>query len=638
MRLVIAEKASVARAIREVVPAGVQVTNCVGHLLEMAEPDAYDARWKNWAPGDLPIRVDHWKLVPKSRTVQQLQTIGRLLKQASEVIHAGDPDREGQLLVDEVLEHFGWRGPTKRMLVTDTHPEGLRKAWANLKDNTDFGPLRHAAECRQRADWLVGMNLTRATTRLLSDGALVSVGRVQTPTLALVVRRHKAIADFTAQTFYTLRANLVLANGKTVELKCEPDPRITVEQQAAALAKGVTGKRTTLQVTTEDKSHRAPLPYKLGDFQKAAEHHFGWSLDKALKSLQSAYEAGWVSYPRSDCRYLPSDHRSGAIGIAERVARELQVPASLLTDLKPQNRVYDSSKVKVHYGIVPTGVTPGASADPDAIKAWKLVSLHYLRTLMPDDQYQETVIVAELATDQAAPYATLSFKARGEARTGALNWDHLDLNSILPPPRQKKKKAEASTPLPVVANSSPATCRDCSRAKGSTTPPKPYTEASLRDDMEQVAKYATDPKMQAILKETQGIGTAATQAAIVKTLIQRGFITVAKNGTLEATSFGIAIIDAIPPQLADPVLTAAWEKALAMIADGNYAPDQFMQRVDVLVGKHLGELWAARARGIRIRTPKPAASKPVKAANAARPSRKTPRKPQNKGKADNCFL
>jgi DNA topoisomerase-3 len=620
MRLVIAEKASVARAIAAVVPQDVQVTHCVGHLLELADPATYDVKWKNWSVDVLPIRVTDWKLVPKDKTRQQLSTVGALLKRATEVIHAGDPDREGQLLVDEVLQYFGWRGPTKRMLVTDVHPDGLLKAWRNLKENADYQPLRQAAECRQRADWLVGMNLTRATTRLLSDGALVSIGRVQTPTLALVVRRHKAIAGFKEQIFYTLRAELSLSGNRTLELKCEPDPRITDERQAAALAKAVTGQSTTLQVRTEDKARRSPLPYKLGDFQKAAEHHFGWSLDKALKSLQSAYVAGWVSYPRSDCRYLPSDHKAGAVAIANTVASALGVPGTLLANLTPRDRVYDSSKVKVHYGIVPTGAVPPANADADGLRAWKLVSLHYLRTLMPDECFRETVVTTQYATAAAAPYHQLLFKAKGETPDGGTHWGQLDLDAILPPPRKRKAAVLPPLKLPRLSDGETAACVACTRSQGKTTPPKSYTEATLRDDMENVAKYATDPKMQAILKETLGIGTAATQAAIVQTLLARGFIATAKNGTIDATPFGISVIDAIPPQLADPVLTAAWEKALGMIAEGDYSPAQFEQRVVALVDKHLAELRNARAGGTRIRTPekrKPAAPRVAKVHQAA---------------------
>ena len=602
MRLVIAEKPSLARAIAVVVPPDVKVVHCFGHMLELADPAAYDARWKSWSPETLPIRVDKWQHVPKSESLQQLKIIGALLKQASEVIHAGDPDREGQLLVDEVLEYFGWRGPTKRLFVTDTNPEPLRKAWRNLKDNSDFQPLRLAAESRQRADWLVGMNLTRAATKLLGTGALISIGRVQTPTLALVVRRHKAIAGFKEDTFYTLKAEFALSGNRTIELKCEPDPRITSEREASGYAGAVTGQKTTLGVKQEDRVRRSPLPYKLGDFQRAAEHHFGWSLDKALAALQSAYEAGCVSYPRSDCRYLPEDHKASAVQLGATVASALGVPAQLLRGLAPKDRVYDSSKVKAHYGIVPTGKIPASDANADLVRAWKLVALHYLRTLMPDEQYRETTVAATLKTGAGGPYASLTFKARGETPDGNVHWNSLDLDAILPPTR-KRKQAAATVPLPPVSDGEAAQCRTCAASKGKTTPPKPYTPSTLRDDMEDVAKFATDPKMQAILKETKGIGTAATQAGIVNTLIRRGYLCLAKNGTLDASAFGIAVIEAVPAQLADPVLTAAWEKALGMIEDGQYETAVFASRVVALVDKHLAGLREARGKGISIRTP-----------------------------------
>ena len=623
MRLVIAEKPSVAKAIRPLVPDDVRVTYCFGHLLQMADPKAYDARWSKWSVQELPIRVTDWKMVPMESARRQLNIIGDLLREANEVIHAGDPDREGQLLVDEVLDYFGWTGPTRRLLVTATDPDTVRKAWKRLGNNADYQNLRRAAECRQRADWLVGMNMTRAVTRLLSTDALVSIGRVQTPTLALVVRRHQAIHGFKVENFWTFRATLSLSGDRMLELKCEPDPRIVDERQASALAKMVKGEDMPLVVKVEAKKRRSPLPYHLGDFQKAAERHFGWSLSEALAALQLAYEAKLTSYPRVDCRYLPSEQKGDALPIAAKVASALKVPAAIMGQLSAKDRVYDSSKVEVHHGIIPTGVAPGSDAPLDAVKAWKLVALHFLRTLMDDECYQQTSVTAIVQTSAEAPYGQLTFSRKGEIHVDAgVPWKRLDIDTWLPPVNaKKKKKAPMAAPLPPLTDGEHATCTTCRRHRGKTTPPDPYTESSLAEDMSSAAKFATDPKVKAILKETAGIGTPATQANIVATLIKRGFIAKVRGKTLDATALGIAIIKAIPAHLADPALTAAWEQALDQTAKGTYDPAQFMQRVDTLIDRQLGKIKEARQRGVRINAP---ATKANKGQPKARPATKHP--------------
>lgn len=608
MRLVIAEKYTLAQAITAagVLPRDVEVTNCSGHMLEMAKPEDYDPKWKLWDMGTLPIIITNWKLLPKPESAAQLARIGKLLASASEVIHAGDPDREGQLLVDEVLDHFRYRGPVKRMLIHDTQPSGIKRAWENLRDNREFQPTRQAAECRQRADWLVGMNLSRAVTKQLSEKDKVPIGRVMTPTLALVVKRHKAIHNHQEQVFFTLRASFTLSGSRSVVLKCEPDPRILDERVAAALAKSVQGQAARIEVVHEEKSRLSPLPFKLGTYQKAAEKHFGWSLDQAEKALQVAYEKGWVSYPRSGCPYLPTEHKPGAVALGMKVADVIGVDERLTEGLAPKNRVYDTKKVKeinngAHYGIVPTMSVPPADADPQAVKAWKLVSLHYLCTLMPDEEYTETRLNVVLRTNQPAPYDTLTFTCKGETPDGEVHWGHLDLSALLPSVRKRKKKDDDDVVLPKALNGEPVTCSECTRAKGKTTPPKPYTEASLAEDMENVAKYVTDAKMREVLKDTNGIGTDATRKSIVKKLIgERVILSNSKTLVLSATKFGISSIEAIPGQVTDPVLTAAWEKALDLIAKGEYEPATFMTKVEAFVVRQLGLIQEAKDKGTRI--------------------------------------
>lgn len=602
MRLVIAEKPSLAAAIKAAGLPDVTVTYCYGHMLRLAMPGEYEDRWKRWSVAALPIRIAQWKLLPDAGQpgkVEQLDRIQKLLASASEVIHAGDPDREGQLLVDEVLDHFRWRGPTKRLLVTDVRPEAIKQAFATMKDNARYQPLRMAAECRSRADWLVGMNLTPAATKLLGNDSLIPVGRVQTPTLALVYRRRKEMDAFSEQVFYTLNATFNLAGGRSLQMRCEPDPKILDRATAATLAAGIKGAQQPLSVEVKERAKEAPMPYNLGDFQKDAERYYGWSLKAALAALQKAYEAAWVSYPRSDCRYMPGGHKADAAALGVNVAAQLGVPSSKVGPLAPHDATYDSSKVTVHYGIVPTGAKVDQSGDADAVKAWKLVALHYLRTLMPHMRYTEVSATAMVQTrDLAVP--ALRFRAIGRTIHDGRHWMQFKLDEFIPPRGGAKKKTKAAkepTVLPRLTDGEDSVCGTCNVAQGKTTPPKPYTQASLQEDMENVAKFATDDKVRAVLRDAKGIGTVATQAGIVDGLIRHSLLIQDSKGRLDISDFGMGVIEALPEQVTSPVLTAAWESALGMIAKSEYEPSAFMEKLDGWVEKRIAWMKHARENG-----------------------------------------
>lgn len=609
VKLVIAEKPSLAKAIRDVVGGSYEVTSCIGHLLELAPPEDYDKKWSSWSVEHLPIRVERWRLVPKPSTAAQLRKVGEAIGRATEIIHAGDPGREGQLLVDEVLEHFGWHGPTKRVLINATDESTIRKAFARLEENTKYEPLLRAAQCRQQADWLVGMNLSRAVTKLLSDGAVISIGRVQTPTLGLLVRRAREIANFKAQAFYTLRARVALQGGAEIEMRHEPDPRLLNQAKAKAMAKEIAGQRSELSVATRPGVRRAPLPFDLAAFQAAAESLFGWGAAQSLKNLQEAYDAKLTSYPRTECRYLPSDHAGDALRIAKAVGGPIRVSPSLLALAKPSPRIYDSAKVGEHHGIVPTGIVPAMDAPQLVRRTWALVSLQFIASLLPDEAFDETVMKAKFVV--AGEPAPIAFTAKGETpKNPGSSWADLDMHA----PFGKKRKERETVVLPPARDKQPCLAKGCQAVEGKTTPPKPYSEASLIADMRAVAKFVDDPVLKAKLKETSGIGTAATQAPIIETLKNRGFARTAGR-VIEPTELGCQVIDAIPPRLADPGVTAAWEDALGLIAEGKYPPSEFMQGINSMVAARLRETHRLRDAGARI-----TAAGPKKRANRAQPA------------------
>jgi DNA topoisomerase-3 len=584
MRLFIAEKPSLARAIASNLGSPVKksssdgyievqggndvVTWCYGHLLENLMPEEYDKKWASWDINTLPITIRQWRLKPRKDAEKQLETIGTLLKKAKIVVNAGDPDREGQLLVDEVLEYHAWQGKTLRLLLNATDRESVLKALSSMRENKEFKNLSDAALCRSRADWLVGMNMSRAATRKF--GRTVSVGRVQTPTLSLVVQRDLEIENFKPQTFYTLVAEVKTSGGM---LKMEHSPkenRILDKKVADAFAASLKGKTVALTVERAKKREHAPSPYMLATFQKDAEKELGMGAQAALDALQQLYEAQLTSYPRTDHEHLPPEQASSAVKIASAVIQAgfVKEAKEFIPLMQPSKRIYSLPKDAEHHGLVPTGKKPPENLSPKLLKAYELVCRRFVLSLLPDYEYEETSV--------SFVHEKRKFSCSGEVQINlAKSWRALD--------------TKKTTALALRGDPKEGTVVRVDVNSGKTTPPKPYTEASLIADMRSVAKFVSDPKLKAILKETSGIGTAATQAGIIETLKKRGFIE-HKKKNLISTQFGRSVIARMPKSLADPGVTAAWEDALAMIAAGKYKPDDFMQRTDLFVAGQLKKL------------------------------------------------
>lgn len=586
MRLFIAEKPSLAKAIAS--NFGAQVTKtgyievsgndavawCYGHMLESLKPEEYDKKWSSWSLDTLPIKVDSWRLKPRRDAEKQLKVLGELLKRATVVINAGDPDREGQLLVDEVLSHYGWRGKTLRLLLNATDRDSVTKAIASMRDNSEFRNLSEAALCRSKADWLVGMNLSRAATKKFGrDREVISVGRVQTPTLALVVRRDLEIQNFKSQAFYTLNADVKTAGG-TVKMEHAPkEDRILDRKVAASLAASLKGKTISLAVERKKSRELAPMPYMLATFQKDAEKHLGMGAQEALDTLQQLYEAQVTSYPRTDHEGLPPEQAGSAIKIASAVigAGFVKEAKGLIPLMQPSKRIYSLPKDAEHHGLVPTGKKPG-NLSAKLLKAYELVCRRFVLGLLPDYEFEETTA--------SFVHEKRKFTCSGEVPLNAAkSWRALE---------PKKTAALALNGAP-----KEGVVLDVTVGTGKTTPPKPYTEATLIADMRSVAKFVTDPKLKAILKDTSGIGTAATQAGVIETLKKRNFIVVSKK-KLVSTELGRNVVAKMPKAMVDPGVTAAWEDALSMIAAGKYKPEDFMMRTNLFVSNQLVKMGVGR--------------------------------------------
>lgn len=553
------------------------VSWCYGHLLELAPPEHYNPAWRNWgvAVQHLPYPIRQFELLPKRESEEQLRTLLALLQDADSVVHAGDPDREGQMLVDEVLELAGWQGRTERLLINATDPATVRKALSSMRPNSEFRNLYLAARCRSQADWAVGMNMTVAATKLLANDELVSVGRVQTPTLAMIVKRDEQIEKFGAREFYTLEVT-VRAGSETFALTYAPsdeDRRIwDVAEAQGAVAELKKLSFVTVTVKTRRKTESPPPLFMLRTFQGEANNRHGWTASKTLEIAQKLYEPrnAYSTYPRTDCPYLPSEQAGQALGIAQMIVSTPPFSgyAGLLSLAAPRPSNYDSSKVTEHHALVPSGKKPDlGSLEKQEAEAWKMLAERFLMNVLPSHTIEETVV------------SLLSGRYELQA-TGTVSLNESESWRAMSPFKASR--------LPEVEDGAALEVVQVRMVKGKTSPPKRYTEKTLLDDMSGVAKYVSDPKLKSILKETSGIGTAATQAAIIETLKERGYVATQKKD-LVSTPFGRAVVNALPAKLLDPGLTALWEDALGLVAAGAMSPDAYMASVEQLVKQVVDE-------------------------------------------------
>jgi DNA topoisomerase-3 len=653
MRLFIAEKPSLARAIAEALPgpqkrvrshiecgAGDVVAWCAGHILQMAPPESYSDAYRTWRLESLPITPRDWKLEVSSPEL--VASIRRLLRDAKRVVHAGDPDREGQLLVDEVLHFLGYRGHVDRLLVRDLSPEAVRRQLGALEPNGNYRSLYESALARQRADWLYGMNMTRLYTLLGrgpgEQGGVLSVGRVQTPLLGLIVARDRAIAEFRPVPYYVVAAEIRAGGGETFRAfwvpgpgaKLDPEGRLLSSEAAETVRDRVGGREgRVIECSQQRKTEAPPLPYALADLQVDAGRRARMTAAQVLDACQSLYETRrLLTYPRSDCPYLPEGHRAQAREVCSAIARQAPTfgPAIAKADLTLRSRAWNDKKVGAHHGIIPTPA--GGSSTPAQLTAseravYELVCRRYLAQFYPPHEFLQTrarlEVAAEAFTASGRQVLALGWKALSEPQTD-------DDPADCEPPAAEKEK-ESTAPLPALRLGDAVTALDIPVTAKRTGPPKPFNDASLIAAMCAIAKFVRDPAVQKILTEADGIGTPATRAAIIETLFERGYVQ--RNGrAIVSTETGRALIASLPEVATTPELTATWEAALRAITDGTQTLDAFLARV----GAHLEQLVAeGRALG-RIAVPPAApAPPPARGRSPLRPHAADPRTP-NPGK------
>lgn len=602
MRLFIAEKPSLARAIAEVLPhphvkkgsyieCGTSdvVAWCAGHILELAAPEEYAAEYKTWSLQHLPIVPQTWKLSPSAPDL--LKTIKLLLPKAARVVHAGDPDREGQLLVDEVLDYLGYRGQVDRLLVSDLNPPAVRKALDTMKPNGQFRSLYQAALARQRADWLYGLNLTRLYTVLGRAGGydgVLSVGRVQTPLLGLVVRRDQEIEKFQPKPFFVLQAQVetdagsflsVWKAGSTTGDGFDPEGRLTSRPRALALQQATLGKPGRItKCLRERKAEPAPLPYSLPDLQVDAAKRLHLSPKNVLELCQSLYETHrLITYPRSDCSYLPDAHHAQAPLVLNAIGNTIADLQPLLAgaDAAQKPRAFCDAKVSAHHAIIPTPQSTGErSLSVDERNVYALIARRYLAIFFPAYEYNHTRIELDVSGECFVTSGRQPV-VEGWHRVSAPSLDDASGDEI---------ESEPAQALPPVVEGQTVTAAKVAIMEQKTKPPKPFTHATLIQAMTGIARYVADPRIKKLLRDSDGIGTPATQASIIQTLFDRHYV-VEQGRRILSTPMARALISALPVQTTQPDMTALWEAAMRQIQDGGMPLDAFLTGVLTQLGE-----------------------------------------------------
>jgi DNA topoisomerase-3 len=606
MILYIAEKPSLGRAIADALPKplkksdgfitasnGDVVSWCIGHLLEQAEPDAYNSAFKQWKMEHLPILPEQWQLQAKPKTRKQLTVLRKLIKEASQIVHAGDPDREGQLLVDEVLSHL--KVPktklanTQRLLISDLNLPAVKQALKQLKPNKDFVPLSVSALARSRADWLYGINMTRAFTlqgRKVGYNAVLSVGRVQTPILGLVVRRDEEIEHFQSKPFYEVFAQLTTlsdpsappfrAKWKPSEA-CQPymdeEGRVLSKALAENVIKRVSHQpATVISYSSKNKQQAQPLPYNLSALQIDASKRYNLSAQQTLDACQALYEKHkLITYPRSDNRYLPSEHHSHAPAILGCIRNNLTDMQEVINKADPtiKTNAWNDKKVEAHHAIIPTEKT----ANLNKISAterniYQLISRQYLALFYPVYRYQERKAEIEIQKGH--------FTAQSRQDID-LGWKAL----FLSPNKSSTKndQTNATQTLPELVQGQELKSHQAELAEKQTQPPQYFTDATLLSAMTGIGRYVKDPNIKKVLRETDGLGTEATRASIIELLFKRKFLT-RQGKQIRSTQTGKTLINALPEQASQPDMTADWEAKLARISERSLNYQGFMSPLE----------------------------------------------------------
>ena len=539
------------------------VTWLFGHILRQAEPEEYDARYKRWRAEDLPILPQEWKLYVAKDSAKQFGIVKGLIAKADEIVHAGDPDREGQLLVDEVLDYLGNKKPVQRILLNALDEKSIKSANAHLQPNEKFFNLKQSALARARADWLIGMNLSRAYTlaarRAGHSRIVLPIGRVKTPTLALVVRREREIENFKPVDYYHLRATFQHENGSfTAEWK----PRDTMA--------GLDSENRLID--------KAVAEAKLKALSEAPR-------EGTLTTAQKLYEKKLTTYPRSDCEYLPTNQFGEAKTILQNLAAaegSVLSPWAAGADVKRKSRAWNDKKISAHHAIIPTTVR----VNPESLPAternlYELIARGYIAQFYPPHVYDQTKVevtykdelfTASGRTERDPGWKIMYQSKKKAAKAGGADEENGDESE------SDKRGEDENDSLPVMKKGDDVEYTQGELKKSVTKPPTRFTPATLLAGMKEIHKYVKNPEAKKQLKDVYGIGTEATRATIIDDLIKRKFLhPQGKKKYLVPTPSAYLLVDALPDEMTYPDSTAIWEDRLHSMSEGDGTLDDFLK-------------------------------------------------------------
>ncbi len=597
--LVIAEKPDMGRNIAAVIEPKAQnkrsylegenyiITWAIGHLIGLAEPDLYDEKYKKWRFGDLPIIPDDFKLLPNPRTKDQLQVIADLAARSGELVNACDAGREGQHIFSLIVRHLGLRQPVKRLWISDLTAETIRKGFDQLKDNTEYANLTQAARARSEADWLIGMNGSRAFTTKHNE--LLSVGRVQTPVLALIYDRQKQIESFDSLKFYEITGMFEQDGGIAYKGNWQGD-RLTDPEKAKAIADKVRGK--TGAIASYEVKDTKEYPFKLYDLtllQREANGKFSFSAKKTLDVAQALYEKHKViSYPRTNSNYVNAENIPEMHKILDAMRNspdygEFVNGANKRFVHVNNKNVCNPAKVEDHHAIMPTMRKP-QGLSPDERKLYDLIVKRFLSHFYPAAEYKVHTVLTEVEKETfkttVKQLLSLGWKIIYAGDAPASKGSAKEKSKDKDDGAAEEEEQETDAPFEVDPQK-PVICADAEVKEKETQPPKPYTEGTLLKAMESAGKQIEDEELRDAMKDS-GLGTPATRAATIERLKQVGYVDM-QGKRIIITPKGRTAIELIRGAgvelLTSPEMTGHWERRLTEIARGQASADVFMGNV-----------------------------------------------------------
>lgn len=600
MRLFIAEKPELGKAIAEGLDGNYKsgegyiqkgdniVTWAFGHILELAKPEEYDEKYKLWKLEDLPLPIKEFKYLPKKESKKQLKIICDLIHsdKITSIVNCGDADDEGQILVDEIIQYSKTSKPVFRVLINDLTPKAVKEEIAKIKPNADFKGMSERGFARSQADWIVGINLTRAYTIMARKNGyegILSVGRVQTPILALIVNRDKEFENFKSINYYSLLGDFNI-NNNTIKARLKTEDKILDENLAKEIKESCENQNAKINLKIENKKEYPPLPYNLLVLQAECAKLFGFSPDKTLEITQNLREKHKaITYNRSDCQYLPETMFEQAPNILNIIKENLnsndEIQALIASsDLTIKSKAFNDANISAHYGIIPTQNKISSQLTQDELVVYNLIAKRFIIQFFHPREYQTTTI--NLEVNQRIFTATQNKTTKSGFRS---LWQNVDSEE------EQENNENDINDLSILKNGDIAKCSLIQIEKKQTKPRPYYTMTTLLKDLNSVAKYVSDERIKKLLMEKDkdkkgesgGIGTPATRSNHIKTLIEREYIEVSKDKKqiIKSTKKGRDLIKLSPKSLITPDMTALWFEQQKMIEISELRREQFLEEI-----------------------------------------------------------